>query len=338
MTGVQTCALPILGAIRNVGFNVVDDIVKARTEKGAFESFHDFLRKIPISSANKRTVESLIKAGAFDEFGDTRRALVEIHEGAVEGAVKVKRDEAHGNVGFDFDSLFAEVAEEQPSSAPVSQVPDRPEWSKRDKLAFERDMLGLYVSDHPLAGLEIELAKHQSITIADLLTADDSIEGETVTVAGLLTSVQHRVAKTSGNPYGIVDIEDFGGQIGVMFLGKTYQEFGPSLVADSIVVLRGRVNVRDDGKALHAVSMFQPNVGDAMGSGPLTLSVPERQATTEIVTELAAVLGRHSGETEVRLKLVKDSVARTFELPMPVNLTPDLFGELKSLLGPRCLV
>ncbi len=125
--------------------------------------------------------------------------------------------------GFDFDSLFAEVAEEQPSAAAVSQVPDRPEWSKRDKLAFERDMLGLYVSDHPLAGLEIELAKHQSITIADLIAADDSVEGETVTVAGLLTSVQHRVAKSSGNPYGIVDIEDFGGQIGVMFLGKTYQ-------------------------------------------------------------------------------------------------------------------
>ena len=80
-----------------------------------------------------------------------------------------------------------------------------------------------------------------------------------------------------------------------MFLGKTYQEFGPSLVADSIVVLRGRVNVRDDGKALHAVSMFQPNVGDAMGSGPLTLSLPERQATTTTVTELAAVLGRHTG-------------------------------------------
>nr|WP_082473731.1 DNA polymerase III subunit alpha [Curtobacterium sp. Leaf261] len=323
-----------MGAIRNVGFNVVDAIVEARTSKGSFESFHDFLRKIPITATNKRTVESLIKAGAFDSTGDSRRALVEIHEGAVEAAVKVKRDEAHGNVGFDFDSLFDDVQDE----APVSQVPERPEWSKRDKLAFERDMLGLYVSDHPLAGLEIELAKHASTTITDVLGAEDSIEGETVTVAGLLTSVQHRVAKNSGNPYGIVQIEDFAGEIGVMFLGKTYQEFGPSLVQDQIVVLRGRVNVRDDGKALHAVSMFSPNVGDVMGSGPLTLSLPERRATTDTVTELAAVLGRHRGETEVRLRLLKDDFARTFEIPFPVNLTPDLFGELKSLLGPSCLV
>ncbi|WP_066521190.1 DNA polymerase III subunit alpha [Curtobacterium ammoniigenes] len=326
-----------LGAVRNVGFNVVDDIVAARTDRGRFESFHDFLRKIPITASNKRTVESLIKAGAFDSFGDTRRALVEIHESAVEAAVKVKRDEAHGNVGFDFDSLFAEDAEASPSLV-VSQVPSRPEWAKRDKLAFERDMLGLYVSDHPLAGLELELAKHQSTTIADLLSADDGIDGETVTVAGLLTSVQHRVAKSSGNPYGIVQIEDFGGEIGVMFLGKTYQEFGPSLTPDAIVVLRGRVTVRDDGKALHAVSMFQPNVGDSASSGPLTLSLPERRATTETVSELAAVLARHSGSTEVRLRLLRDDAARTFEIPFPVHVTPDLFGELKSLLGPSCLV
>ncbi|WP_375334627.1 DNA polymerase III subunit alpha [Curtobacterium sp. MCBD17_019] len=324
-----------VGAVRNVGFNVVDAIVEARGQKGRFESFHDFLRKIPITAANKRTVESLIKAGAFDSLGDTRRALVEIHEGAVEAAVKIKRDEANGNVGFDFDSLFAEVAE---TAAPVSQVPERPEWSKRDKLAFERDMLGLYVSDHPLAGLEVELAKHASMSIADIVAAEDHIDGETVTVAGLLTSVQHRVSKNSGNPYGIVQIEDFAGEIGVMFLGKTYQEFGPMLQADAIVVLRGRVSVRDDGKSLHAVSMFAPNVGDAMGSGPLTLSLPERRATTETVSELAKVLGRHHGDTEVRLRLLKEDAARTFEIPFPVALTPDLFGELKSLLGPSCLV
>ncbi|PZF66238.1 DNA polymerase III subunit alpha [Curtobacterium sp. MCBD17_013] len=324
-----------MGAVRNVGFNVVDAIVEARGQKGRFESFHDFLRKIPITAANKRTVESLIKAGAFDSLGDTRRALVEIHEGAVEAAVKIKRDEANGNVGFDFDSLFAEVAE---TAAPVSQVPERPEWSKRDKLAFERDMLGLYVSDHPLAGLEVELAKHASMSIADIVAAEDHIDGETVTIAGLLTSVQHRVSKNSGNPYGIVQIEDFAGEIGVMFLGKTYQEFGPMLQADAIVVLRGRVSVRDDGKSLHAVSMFAPNVGDAMGSGPLTLSLPERRATTETVSELAKVLGRHHGDTEVRLRLLKEDAARTFEIPFPVALTPDLFGELKSLLGPSCLV
>ena len=320
-----------MGAVRNVGFNVVDHIIAARDDKGAFMTFHDFLRKVPIPVANKRTVESLVKAGAFDSLGDTRRALVEIHESAVEAAVSEKRAEDNGQVGFDFDSLWDEPAQ-------VQQVPARPEWAKRDKLAFERDMLGLYVSDHPLAGLELQLAKHASTTITHVTSSDDSIDGETVTVAGLITSVQHRVARNSGNPYGIITVEDFSGEISAMFLGKAYQEFGPTLVGDSIVVLRGRVSVRDDGMNLHAVSVFQPDLGVAASNGPLVLSMPEFRATTDVVTELGAVLGRHSGTTEVRLRLLRGDNARTFEIPLSVDITADLYGELKSLLGPGCLL
>jgi DNA polymerase III subunit alpha len=320
-----------LGAVRNVGFNVVDQIVASRETKGAFTSFHDFLAKIPLQATNKRTVESLIKAGAFDSLGSTRRALVEVHEDAVDGAVSTKRAEANGQVGFDFDSLW-----DEPQAA--SAVPERPEWAKRDKLAFERDMLGLYVSDHPLAGLEIQLAKHQTHLIADLLGGEAADDGEVVTIAGLITSVQHRVARNSGNQYGIVEVEDFGGQISIMFLGKAYQEFAPALVNDSIVVVRGRVATRDDGMNLHAVSMFSPDLGQSLGSGPLVISVPEQRATTDIVARLNDVLIRHSGENEVRLKLIRGDMARVFEIPYPVKVSADLYGELKTLLGPNCLV
>jgi DNA polymerase III subunit alpha len=319
-----------LGAVRNVGYNVVEGIRVAREEKGRFESFYDFLSKVPIPVANKRTVESLIKAGAFDSLGNTRRALLEIHEDAVEGAVNVKRTEATGQAGFDFDSLF-----DEPQDA--GKVPDRPEWSKKDKLAFEREMLGLYVSDHPLAGLESQLAKHASLTITELLTGDAASDGETVTIAGLLTSVQHRTARQSGNQYGMVTVEDFGAEITVMFMGKTYQEFAPALASDAIVVIKGRVSVRDDGMNLHAVSMFAPDVGAGLGSGPLVISVPEFRATTEVVSALNDVLIRHAGGNEVRLKLVRGETARMFEIPYPVTVSADLYGELKSLLGPSCL-
>ncbi|WP_416365288.1 DNA polymerase III subunit alpha [Rathayibacter sp. VKM Ac-2879] len=319
-----------LGAVRNVGMNVVDGIRAAREEKGRFESFHDFLRKVPLQVANKRTIESLIKAGAFDSLGSTRRALVEVHEDAVEAAVGEKRNEANGQVGFDFDSLW-----DEPQAA--TQVPERPEWAKRDKLAFERDMLGLYVSDHPLAGLETELAKHYSTTIADLLISETVADGETVVVAGLVTSVQHRMAKTSGNQYGMIQVEDFGGEITCMFMGKAYQEFAPALTNDSIVVVRGRVSMRDDGMNLHAFSLFAPELNQDGDSGPLTVSMPESRATTDTVSQLSDVLIRHSGQTEVRLKLIKGETARIFEVPFAVRITPDLFGELKSLLGPHCL-
>src|SRR5690606_1708234 len=125
--------------------------------EGAFTSFHDFLRKVPLPVANKRTVESLIKAGAFDSLGATRRGLIEVHEDAVDSAVSLKRNEANGQVDL-FGGIFD-------LDAPEESAPDRPEWSKKDKLAFEREMLGLYVSDHPLAGLELQLAKHATTTI-----------------------------------------------------------------------------------------------------------------------------------------------------------------------------
>lgn len=321
-----------LGAVRNVGSNVVEAIAVARNDKGRFASFHDFLKKVPIQVANKRTIESLIKAGAFDSLGATRRSLLEVHEDAVDSAVSQKRAEANGQVGFDFDSLW-----DEPEAERELAVPDRPEWSKRDKLAFEREMLGLYVSDHPLAGLELPLAKLASATITEVLGGDAAQDGEHVTVAGLVTSVQHRVARNSGNQYGIVTVEDFGGEISVMFLGKTYQEFAPALTNDSVVVVRGRVSVRDDGMNLHAVSLTVPDLGQSLGAGPLVISVQENRATTDVVSALSDVLIRHSGDNEVRLKLIRGDTARVFEIPFPVKVSADLYGELKTLLGPGCL-
>jgi DNA polymerase-3 subunit alpha len=319
-----------MGAIRNVGFNVVEQVIQSRTEKGRFTSFHDFLNKVPLGVANKRTVESLIKAGAFDTLGSTRRSLLEVHEASVDKVVKDKRAEANGDFGFDFDSLFDEPQES-------SQVPPKPEWSKKQKLAFEREMLGLYVSDHPLAGLEAVLAKNASTSIADLLALETPPDGEQVTLAGLVTEVQHRVARNSGNQYGIVQIEDFGGTVSVMFLGKAYQEFAPTLVADSVVVVRGRVSARDDGINIHANSLMMPDLGSSGGSGPVMITLPDVRATTATVRSLSDVLRRNSGETEVRLRLTRGETARIFEIPFPVRVTADLYGELKSLLGPACV-
>ncbi|MFD1713251.1 DNA polymerase III subunit alpha [Amnibacterium flavum] len=318
-----------LGAVRNVGFNVVELIRQARDEKGRFTSFHDFLRKVPIAVANKRTVESLIKAGAFDSLGATRRALLEIHESAVEAAVSIKRNEANGQVDL-FGGMFE--FEDEPD-----KVPDRPEWQKREKLAFEREMLGLYVSDHPLAGLELELAKHATNNIADLLVSESIADGETVTIAGLLTEVQHRIARKSGNQYGQVEVEDFGGTMTVMFMGKAYQEFAPALATDTVVVVRGRISQREDSVNLHAYSVFTPDVGQRGPGGPLTLTLPDARATTDTVKALGDVLIRHAGSTEVRLQLTKGQTARVFEIPYTVDVTADLYGELKTLLGPGCL-
>jgi DNA polymerase-3 subunit alpha len=123
-----------------------------------------------------------------------------------------------------------------------------------------------------------------------------------------------------------------------MFMGKAYQEFAPGLKADSIAVVRGRVSMRDDGMNLHAYSVFTPELGQGDESGPVVISLPDIRATTDTITALSDVLIRHAGDTEVRLRLIRGRTARVFELPYPVRVTADFYGELKSLLGPNCLV
>lgn len=324
-----------LSAIRNVGWNVVEGIREARESGGSFVSFHDFLKRVPLPVLNKRTVESLIKAGAFDGLGGTRRALIEIHETAVESAVKEKRDAEQGNIGFDFDSLFSH--ESPDVSGLSSRVPDRPEWNKKDKLAFEREMLGLYVSDHPLRGLEQVLAREASVSIEQLTNMESgSVDGESVVVAGLLTNVEHRTAK-SGNLYGSVTVEDFTGEIQALFMGKTYQEFGSLLRPDAIVALRGKLNMRDDGVSMHAYGAKVVDIGTQQELTVLPITLSEQRATPELVDRLNEIFDRHRGETEVRLHLLSTNRVRVFELSKTVRVTADLYGELKGLLGPKCL-
>src|SRR5262249_38372047 len=152
-----------LAAVRNVGTAVVDAIVAARSTDGAFTSFSDFLNKVPVNVCNKRVIESLVKAGAFDSLGHPRKGLVLIHEQAIDTVIDVKRNEAMGQ-----DSLFGpDTGAEATFEVPV---PDG-EWDKATLLAFEREMLGLYVSDHPLLGVEHILASGTDCSVAQLLSS-----------------------------------------------------------------------------------------------------------------------------------------------------------------------
>ena len=319
------------------GFNVVDAIRAAREAKGRFESFHDFLKKVPIQVANKRTVESLVKAGAFDSLGHTRRALVEIHEGAVESAVKEKRAEENGDIGFDFDSLFDDHERE----AAPSLVPDRPEWAKtRQARLRARDARAVRL--RPPARRTRGAAREARV---DDDRRPDRRRTRRRTATPSRSPGSSRACSTAsrgrrGNQYGMIQVEDFAGEITVMFMGKAYQEFAPGLQADSIVVVRGRVSMRDDGMNLHAYSVFiaRPRAGRRVGHRESS-RCPTSGRRTDTMQALGDVLirhrGRHRGAAHARTKGAR---ARVFEVPYPVQVTADLYGELKSLLGPNCLV
>jgi len=323
-----------MGAIRNVGANVVQAMVAAREEKGAYTNFKDFLMKVPAVVCNKRTIESLIKAGAFDSMGHARRPLAMIHEEAIDSVVVLKRNEAVGQ----FD-LFAAISDQEPEDSISIDIPDLPEWEKKDKLSFERDMLGLYVSDHPLQGLEGLLAQHAEMSITTILGEDGPQDGAIITIAGMITSLSRRIAKASGNAYARAEVEDLGGSIEVMFFGQVYGPIASVLAEDLIVVVKGRLQKRDDGAiTLNCMELSVPDLSEGL-HGPLVITMPTFKATEAVVTELGDVLRTHRGNSEVRLHLQGDTRTEIMGLPvhLRVNPSPSLFGDLKVLLGPACL-
>src|SRR5215207_9704476 len=193
-----------LTAVRNVGHNVVDGIVAAREASGKAVNFHGFLDQVPLVVCNKRVIESLIKAGAFESMGHSRRALMSVYEAAVDGVLDLKRNEANGQ-----DDLFGEMADTDPVL--TGSVPDLPDWDKRTKLAFEREMLGLYVSDHPLQGLEHILAAERDIGIGELL-AEDGPRESTVTIAGMITNITRKTTRR-GDIWAVITVEDLEASI-----------------------------------------------------------------------------------------------------------------------------
>ncbi|MCU1434243.1 MAG: polymerase subunit alpha [Pseudarthrobacter sp.] len=323
-----------MGAIRNVGVNAVEAMVAAREKEGAYTSFKDYLVKVPAVVCNKRTIESLIKAGAFDSLNHHRRALAMIHEEAIDSVITLKRNEAIGQ----FD-LFAGFEEAESEASLSIEIPDLPEWEKKDKLSFERDMLGLYVSDHPLQGLEGLLSQHADQSITSIIAEDGPHDGAIVTIAGMITSLSRRIAKASGNAYARAEIEDLGGSMEVMFFGQVYGPIASVLAEDLIVVVKGRLQRRDDGAVtLNCMELSVPDLSEGT-NGPLQISMPTHKATEAVVTELGDVLRNHRGNSEVRLHLQGDTRTEVMALPvhLRVNPSPSLFGDLKVLLGPTCL-
>jgi DNA polymerase-3 subunit alpha len=318
-----------LTAVRNVGHNVVEGIVAAREAHGKAVNFHGFLDQVPLVVCNKRVIESLIKAGAFESMGHSRRALMSMYEAAVDAVLDLKRNEANGQ-----DDLFGELAETDPVL--TGSVPDLPDWDKRTKLAFEREMLGLYVSDHPLQGLEHILAAERDIGIGELL-ADDGPRDTTVTIAGMITNITRKTTRR-GDIWAVITVEDLEASIEVLLFPRAYEMVSTVLATDTVVKIKGKVKIEDDVVSLNASELSLPDITQAP-SGPIVISLPAARCTPQIVQQLRDVLASHPGRTEVRLRLQSADRTTVMKLDERLRVTPSppLMADLKALLGPACL-
>ena len=326
-----------LASIRNVGENVVAEIIKARQEKGAYTSFSDFLKKVPAEVCNKRTIGSLIKAGAFDAFGASRRALTVIHEQAVEAVVSTKRQESNGQ--FDLFAALeidgAEAEDDLLGSASID-IPDLPEWPKNELLAFEREMLGMYVSDHPLSGMKRVLEGLAEDHIVDLTSDEGKSNDSPVKIAGLVTAVNVKISKRSGQQWAIAKIEDMTGSVEVLFFAKTYENIAADLVQDNIVVVGGRLRREDESVSIYASDLSVPNLSLRLDHlDEVDLLLPAERCTTENMRAFGSLLERFPGQAPVRLYILEQGELQVLDLGPErlVNAGPDFLGELRAMLG-----
>ena len=318
-----------LTAIRNVGENVVASIVNNRISKGKYQSFGDFLSKVDASVCNKKTIESLIKGGAFDSLKHSRKGLMMVYLEAIDAVSEAKRAEAIGQ--FDLFGLETSATAVNGVSLDIPMT----EWEKAMLLSYEREMLGLYVSDHPLLGIEHILRAASDMTISQL---NDVNHDQIITIGGLITQVQRKVSR-QGTPWAIVTVEDLEGAVDVMFFSNSYATHGVNLVEDRVVAIRGRVDKREERPRISALDLTMPDLNKTP-TGPLTISMEMSRCTPPVIERMKEILRSHPGGREVHLQLDENGKLTILKLDegLKVTSSPSLSADLKTVLGPDCLL
>ena len=316
-----------MGAIRNVGAEVVESVVATRQAKGKFTSFGDYLDKIDLLPCNKRITESLIKAGAFDSLGHPRKGLMLISEDAVDSVLTTKKAADKGQ----FD-LFAALGGSDEGAGPspfALEIPDE-HWDRKHELTLEREMLGLYVSGHPLDGFEEALAQQTNMPLTQVVAGEVHNKQEMV-IGGIISSVDRRFSKKDGSPWAIVTIEDHNGaSVEILAFNKVYSLVAPQIVEDNIILAKVHVSIRDDRTSLFCDDIRIPDLGPGGGAGlPLRLTMRTEQCTLENIRKLKDVLVSNSGDSDVYLTLVNGENSQMMVLGdnLRVEKSGNLMGD-----------
>ena len=317
-----------LAAVRNVGEALVERIVAERARGGPFADVYDFCQRVDPAVLNKRTMDSLVKAGAFDSLGHTRQGLCLVLEEIVDRTLERRREHDLG-----ITSLFAAFEEEEQSEpgwgAAKVAIPST-EFDKAQRLSFEKEMLGLYVSDHPLMGFEQALARHTDCSLSDL-REEDPAAGDRApvrSVGGVVTDLRRSYTK-KGDLMARFVLEDLQAAMEVFVFPKTMAEYGGLIENDSILVVRGRLDTREDEPKIVCMEVTRPLL--ERGEEDLHITLPLGVLTDAKVDGLKDVLSCHPGPSPVLLHVG----AKVLRLPPEFNVDcrNGLVGELKRLLG-----
>ncbi|CAB4995198.1 unannotated protein [freshwater metagenome] len=320
-----------LSAVRNVGEGVVGLIIEAREVGGDFVDFYDFCERVDPSALNKRTIESLAKAGAFDALGHSRQGLGLVSDQIIDQAV-IRRKERDAGIM----SLFGDSVVESDGSSDFNRMPiPEGEYSKTQLLAFEKEMLGLYVSDHPLMGAQSALSRFTDSTLSEL---KEGREGDMRTVGGVVTALNRKHTKR-GDLMATFVLEDLASAVEVFVFPKTMAQHGSLLEEDAIICVKGRLDMREDQAKIIAMEIMRPELM-IDGGPPLRIKIKPHQLDEVKSRMLTEILNQHPGESPVFLHLDQPSKTTVMRLgdEFLVDARNGLFAELRVLLGADCII
>jgi DNA polymerase-3 subunit alpha len=317
-----------LSAIRNVGEGLVELLLRERDQNGPYDSFHEFAERVPEPVLNKRTVESLIKAGAFDSLGHPRKGLLMVFEQIIDGTLVRRRERDQGVM-----SLFGDVGDDAAGGFNERVAIPTLEFDKSDRLKFEKEMLGLYISDHPLLGVEAALRRKVDCSVAEAAEKDD---GAMITLGGVITNLSRKFTK-KGDQMAVFVLEDLDSAIEVTVFPRVLTEQGHKLIDDAIVTVKGRIDRRDEVRIGFMAQDVQILEGlDTGSAAPLRLRVPATSLTELKIHQIRKILREHPGDSPVYLHIGQGKVLRLAD-DFCVDLDR-VVGELRMALGHDAVV
>lgn len=327
-----------LAAIKNVGYNVVESIVDSRNKKGTFESLMDFINKLDLSAVNKRAIESLIKAGALDCFKVFRSRLLAVYEKLMDGISSEKKRNIDGQI-----SLFG--LDEDIIESPEITYPNIKEFSKKNLLAMEKEMTGLYLSGHPLDEYVYSLKVQTSTNIEKVFKSyeiikdsygnieipDDIIHDEQrVVLGGILASVNQKITRNN-TMMAFLQLEDLTGTIEVIVFPKTLDRVRESIKEDSLVVIKGRISIKEDELPKLICETIEPL--EKINSSKVYIKVENMNHAKAFIKEARAIPEEYKGDTAVYLFTSNDRKQYRGPRDIWINIDSDAISYLKELMG-----
>jgi DNA polymerase-3 subunit alpha len=322
-----------LAAIKNVGEGAVEAILKVRTESGPFKSLFDFCDRVDLKAVNRRVIESFVKSGSFDSLDKRRAALLTGLDRAIEGGQKQQRDREQGQ-----SSLFGMMGHAEEHEATNVRLPDVAEWGEGERLAFEKESLGFFITGHPLERFRAELAQWATATTG---TLGERSELPEVTIGGIVTAL--RLIKTKkGDRMASFILEDLEGGAEALVFPETYKKVAARLADDQVVLVKAKAEINEDGKAKLLVSELLPLEQAKLAEARfVTIRVPIATWDRGKGERLRDILESHRGDCPVTLELIRPGSYAVAVAPSTYyKVRPDtiLKDELESLLGPGALV